>query len=38
MRRKYRKVWRMCEEHHDAGRRGEWNVGFPYMPDLYGSS
>ena len=38
MGRKYRRVWRTCEEHHDAWRRGEWSRGFPYMPDLYGSS
>ena len=38
MGRKYRRVWRRCAEHHDAWRRGERRRGFPYMPDLYGSS
>jgi hypothetical protein len=32
---KFRKVWRKCQEHYDAKRRGERIYGFPYMPELY---
>jgi hypothetical protein len=38
MGRKYRRIWRTCQEHDDAWRAGEWIRGFPYMPDLYGDA
>jgi hypothetical protein len=34
--RKYRKIWRLCQEHHDGWRVGERIRGWPYMPELYG--